>query len=306
MTKTIPELTHALDVVQQHAENPMMVLTPEPEMRSGKDMVPVSHDNSAASILLVIEKMANNRTSSTEKMVALLDMYERLQKMQAEKEFNQAMARLQAVLPFIDKKGRITFTDKNDTVRNTPYAKFEDIEREIRALYIAEGFDTSYDMMNSAEGRIIVILRISHVSGHYRLFHSPALMNDTSGKKNDLQAIGSTMSYGKRYCLTNGFGIVTQGEDDDGKKGGAAKPKADKFANRVDQQAAKPTNTQPDELTARAEQLRSDLKALKTKANREALLSKNLELLRALEAAGKKDAVKVLHAIVDKGGVHGE
>ena len=45
---------------------------------------------------------------------------------------------------------------------------------------------------------------------------------DKSGNKNDVQALGSTISYGKRYVGLTLLSIATEDEDDDGQKGGAA------------------------------------------------------------------------------------
>jgi hypothetical protein len=44
---------------------------------------------------------------------------------------------------------------------------------------------------------------------------------DSSGGKNNIQGMGSSFSYGKRYTTTALLNIVTEGEDDDGARGGA-------------------------------------------------------------------------------------
>lgn len=268
------------------------------EAKERRDMVPVPATNSAASVLQVIERMANNPRASVDKMQALLEMHERLANMQAVTEFNQAMARLQAVLPIITKKGRIKFVDKNAEERNTPYARFEDIEKAIRPLYIAEGFSTSYDTENAADGKIIVILAIAHVAGHKREYRTPAMMHDSSGSKNALQALGSTISYGKRYALTNGFGIVTEGQDDDGGKSSLIDEK-DPIQEKMRQQANPPT------VPERAASLLAALKRAKTKAKREAILGKNLALLKDMGKAGLHDQVKEIHETVAAGAIDG-
>ena len=45
---------------------------------------------------------------------------------------------------------------------------------------------------------------------------------DTSGSKNVVQAIGSSVSYGKRYTMQALLNITSGGEDDDGHSGGEA------------------------------------------------------------------------------------
>ena len=49
---------------------------------------------------------------------------------------------------------------------------------------------------------------------------------DSTGSKNNVRAIGSSISYGKRYAASALLNITTRGEDDDGKAGGA-KPVSD-------------------------------------------------------------------------------
>ncbi len=55
---------------------------------------------------------------------------------------------------------------------------------------------------------------LSHIGGHSRTESMP-LPFDTSGSKNTVQAVGSTLSYGKRYLTCAMLNLVTVGEDDD-------------------------------------------------------------------------------------------
>jgi ERF superfamily len=61
--------------------------------------------------------------------------------------------------------------------------------------------------------------RLKHLSsGHYEdSFMSAPL--DTSGGKSDVQAVGSTNSFLRRYVACNIFNIVVVGDDDDGTGG---------------------------------------------------------------------------------------
>jgi len=304
MTKQALETqTDIEEAVASADNNSLAVLPPSNEL----EKVNTPPTNHALQMLQVIEKAAANPRMNVDKMRELLTMQKELMAIQAEAEFNQAMARLQPALPFITKKGKIAFTDSKNNERNTPYARFEDIEFAIRPLYTGEGFSTSYDTENTPDGRIIVVLTIAHVAGHKRTFRTPAMGHDSSGKKNAIQAIGSTMSYGKRYALTNGFGIVVAGEDDDGKKGGDEGKKPDPFANRVNQQAKGNKAVRGDrEIITEANTLKEDLKALRTKKEREELMGGKLGLLRDLESIKRGEVVKTLHAIVAKGEIDAE
>lgn len=170
-------------------------------------------------ILAVIERAACNPDVDVSKMQALLEMQERIMNKQAEMAFNQAMARLMPKLPTVAKNGRIEFTDKKGEDRSTPFAKYEDIDAAIRPLMIEDGFSLSFNTEWGQEGTVISGT-LSHSEGHSRTA-SMRLPLDTSGSKNNLQAMGSTISYGKRYLVGMLLNIVTKGEDNDGKNFGA-------------------------------------------------------------------------------------
>lgn len=171
-------------------------------------------ENPISSTLALIERMAINPAVDADKMAKLLDMQLKVMDRQAEIAFTEAMTRLMPRLPVIDKKGTISFKDKNGVERKTPFARYEDIDEAIRPLLIEEGFSLSFDTEATA-GAPLIKGTLSHKSGHYRTVSMP-LPLDTSGSKNNLQAMGSTISYGKRYLVGMLLNIITRNEDDDG------------------------------------------------------------------------------------------
>ncbi len=166
-----------------------------------------------SNILAVIERAAINPDIDITKMTALLDMQERIMAKNAEMAFNEAMTRLQSSMPRISKDGNIEFTDSKNNHRKTPFATYENIDKAIRPLMIQEGFSISFNSEWGETGALIHAT-MSHKDGHSRNA-SIRLPLDSSGSKNSLQAMGSTISYGKRYLLTMMLNIVTEGEDDD-------------------------------------------------------------------------------------------
>lgn len=173
----------------------------------------------ANNMLAVIERAAVNPAVDVQKMQQLLDMSERLQVRQAEIEFNQALARLSARMPRVKKNGRVELGQGKGSY---PFAKWEDIDRIIRPLMTEEGFTLSF---NSAArtadgGGLIVTGTLLHRDGH-SIAASIPLALDTGPGRNNLQAMGSTLSYGKRYCAEMLLNIVREGDDDDGVAGGS-------------------------------------------------------------------------------------
>jgi hypothetical protein len=78
--------------------------------------------------------------------------------------------------------------------------------------------DLSYSDEPLEGGGILIRGRLKHLpSGHYEDSFMPAPL-DTTGGKSEVQAVGSTNSFLRRYVLCNIFNIVV-GDDDDGTVG---------------------------------------------------------------------------------------
>lgn len=167
------------------------------------DQVPAQQQENT--FLAVVERAASDPNVDIEKMQQMLDMQERIMNKNAEIAFNQAMARLQPQLPVIEKTSK---------AHNSKYAKYEHIDAKVRPLYSKEGFSVSFD--SKREGDLVTYYGyLNHVDGYSRTAEM-VLPADNSGSKNTIQAIGSTMSYAKRYLLCMLLNIVTVDEDDDG------------------------------------------------------------------------------------------
>ncbi len=163
------------------------------------------------SVLSIVGKLVESQSIDVYKVHKLLEMQERIMAKNAEMAFNRAMAQMQPELPEIKHTAKI---EHKGTLIST-YAKYEDIDREIKPFYSKHGFSISFDSKQSEKG-VIYFGTLSHVEGHSRTAEM-ILPADTSGAKNSLQAMGSTISYAKRYLVGMLLNLVTVGEDDDGK-----------------------------------------------------------------------------------------
>jgi len=165
----------------------------------------------ATDLVSIISIMAQNPATMNPDVVnKMLDAQERIMAKQGEIEFNQAMARLQPKLPAIFKASK---------AHTSAYAKYEDIDKIIRPLYSAEGFSLSFNSKHNGQ-TVTYYGTISHSAGHSKTAEM-VLPADTSGSKNAIQAIGSTVSYARRYLVSMLLNIVFTDEDDDGHAGGA-------------------------------------------------------------------------------------
>lgn len=158
----------------------------------------------ATTLIAVISRVATDPNCDLDKMERLLNMQERVMAKQAEQAFNAAMAAMQAEIPSIAERG---------TGHNIKYATLEDILDTVRPIMHKYGFAVSFRI--SQVDRVTVTGVLMHKDGH-REETSMTLAADTSGSKNAVQAIGSSVSYGKRYVLCAMLNIATRGEDDNG------------------------------------------------------------------------------------------
>lgn len=177
-------------------------------------------------MLSAIVMLAKDPSVDVSKLGALVEMQERMEKRQAEKEFSTAFIRLAPRLPRIKKNGTLEYpVDKNkpdgEKRKIANFAKFEDIDEAIRPIISAEGFATSFNTTprQGDGGGLLVTCTLRHEGGHSTETSIPVPL-DSSGGKNNLQGYGSTLSYGKRYSLCAALNIITEGADDDGAKGG--------------------------------------------------------------------------------------
>lgn len=168
-------------------------------------------------VVHMIERLAANPQVDPAKLEKMLDLQERMMAMQAKQAFTEAMAVMQPTLPAIEKKGKI------DIGRGKPqtYALWEDINGIITPILATHGFSLSF--RTGREGTDITVTGVlSHRDGHSEetTMQLPA---DVSGSKNAVQAMGSSLSYGKRYVAQALLNLTFKGEDDDGE--GAGTPK---------------------------------------------------------------------------------
>lgn len=167
-------------------------------------------EQQSTQLLGTIAEAAKNPDVDVDKMQALLDMQERVMNRAAKAAFTQAIHAFQEECPEIPKSRVISVRGR----RQSSYCAFEDMMRVIRPIMVKHGLTASFNS-DDKNGRIEVICTLSHKDG-FDLVSKFAAPSDKSGSKNDVQAVGSSLSYGKRYSLAAALGLVFAEEDDDG------------------------------------------------------------------------------------------
>lgn len=188
----------------------------------------------AAAIIHVIERAALNPDVDVEKMERLYAMHEKAMERQARMAFASALAELQPKLPVIDRNGRIEVPAKDNRAGHvTPYATWEDMNDAIRPVLHEHGFAISFRIGQAQDGKITVSGVLCHREGHLEET-TITLMHDSSGSKNAVQAVGSSVAYGKRYtamALLNITSRAPQDADDDGGRAGRSEAAIEAIAD---------------------------------------------------------------------------
>lgn len=155
-------------------------------------------------------ELAIEKGAGVEELSKLMDLQERWDKQQSIKAFKQAFVDFQGDKP------EIHWTSK---AHNSRYASLPNIQKAVDPVLSMHGLSYRWEQ-SEVEDRISITCIISHVLGHEERTAITA-PKDKSGSKNDVQSIGSTVSYLKRYTLEAALGLSTDKDDD----GGARKPK---------------------------------------------------------------------------------
>lgn len=177
----------------------------------GQQVATMDGNAAVSQMVEVIERVAMNPDVDVIKMEKLLDMQERILDRQAQQEFDIAMANMQPELPVVAKKG-IIYNKDGVTVRSK-YAKFEDINKEVKPFLCQYGFSMTF-AINQQGNEISVMGVLAHKAGH-RETTTIVLGPDVSGQKNAVQAVASSVSYGKRYTMSALLNLIFEDEDDD-------------------------------------------------------------------------------------------
>jgi hypothetical protein len=189
-------------------------------------VLPTPPSDSASAVLALIERLALDPRAAVEKLERMMAMYERLKAKEAELAYNAAKGRILkklAGIKIVKNRPARYEVEKGKPQKGTyeafKYAPLEEIDKHLRPLLTEEDMDLSYSDEPLEGGSILIRGRLKHLpGGHYEDSFMPAPL-ETTGSKSEVQAVGSTNSFLRRYVACNIFNIVVVGDDDDGTGG---------------------------------------------------------------------------------------
>jgi hypothetical protein len=158
-----------------------------------------------------ILEIAVSQGADIDKLAKLMELQGRWEANEARKAFNAAMSVFKKNPPPIKKNKHVKFgTTEYD------HATLDNVTDTITAALSAVGISHKWKVAQSPE--IAVTCVLTHEMGHSEETTLKAGA-DTSGSKNAIQAIGSTVTYLQRYTLLAAVGMATGGDDDGGASG---------------------------------------------------------------------------------------
>ena len=172
-------------------------------------LVKAQPSTDAGSLMALINRAATDATFDVAKLDALLAVKEKWEREEARKAFVVALNKFKADPPTLTKNKQVKF-DRTEYRHATLDQVSLVIGRALAAVGISHRWDVHQD-----PGVIKVACVLTHDQGHSERVEMAAGA-DSSGSKNGIQAIGSTVTYLQRYTLLSATGMAVKGQDDDG------------------------------------------------------------------------------------------
>jgi hypothetical protein len=188
----------------------------------------IEQDNSMALTPMTLINMAVSQGADVDKLEQLMGLQERWEKNEARKAYVSAISAFKSDPPDIYKTKLVAFG-------NTRYkhALIGDVNAIIIDCLTKHGLSHRWEVDQS--NGITVSCIITHSMGHSELTKMTAPA-DTSGQKNNIQSIASTVTYLQRYTLLAATGLTTKDMPDNDAMGGVKTPiksKEDKVKEQI-------------------------------------------------------------------------
>lgn len=174
-------------------------------------------DNNMLDILrTATEKLGGEGTESIVAAIKeLAELKIRLDKIDAEKEFNKALAEFQAECPAIKKSSTAQIATKGGSKFSYRYAELDEIARTVKPHLFHRGLSFTWGS-DTADGVIKTTCYLRHKNGHSIQASFQAPIPNELGSMNEIQRHASVLTYVKRQALVEVLGLTATENDTDG------------------------------------------------------------------------------------------
>jgi hypothetical protein len=173
-------------------------------------------------------QIAVQQGADLDKLEKLMELQERWERNEARKAFVAAMAEFKKEPLKIKKNVHVKYGKVGYAVEYD-HASLDNVCSVICAALSYHGLSSRWNT-EQADTKIKVTCVLQHRQGHTESVTLEGFP-DTSGSKNAIQSIGSTITYLQRYTLLAITGMATADQDDDGKASGQQEEELTKLDN---------------------------------------------------------------------------
>jgi len=171
----------------------------------------VARITSAEDFGSTLMRLLTDPSVPSDKLEIMLQMQRELIAERRREAFTSDFVEMSKVLPQVSKQGTVELVTKDGKrLGGYKFAKWEDMDKVMRPILNDHGFA----LLFTQHGDLTVRGVLMHKDGHF-IESERTLPPDTGPGRNALQAIGSSLSYAKRYLAEGLCNIVRAGEDDD-------------------------------------------------------------------------------------------
>lgn len=159
--------------------------------------------------------MAIDKGADIDQLSKLMDLQERWEARQAKKSYVEAMAAFKKNPPTITKDKNVHYSKSNGDIVDYNHATHNQVCNVIGTALSEHNLTHHWETEQLDGGIIKVTCIITHIDGYSETTSLQAAA-DTSGGKNTVQAVGSTVTYLQRYTLMSAAGVGAAENDNDG------------------------------------------------------------------------------------------
>ena len=175
-------------------------------------------------------QLAVTKGTDVGQLEKLFDLQLRWEANEAKKAFVKALNDFKAEPPIIVKDSTVSYENKDKTMTTYDHATLHHVCKMVGTGLARHGLSHRWSVAQGEGGLVRVTCVLTHDLGHHEETTLAAGL-DQSGGKNNIQALGSTVTYLERYTLLAAVGLAAKDADDDGR---AAESKWEKLPEHLE------------------------------------------------------------------------
>jgi hypothetical protein len=179
-------------------------------MTKSKEIKVVKNDQPVSVGLVdIITNLVQRPDLDPDRVEKFLELQIKMEDRQAKKSLLSALSKFQGECPIINQTARS---------HTSSYAPLDEMVYTIKPYLAKYGLSYTYDTKRNSPTTTIMTTTVQHKEGGSYQTEHEFITSEAGGKMGDAQRLKSAITYARRASLELALGVVTQAEDDDGKR----------------------------------------------------------------------------------------